>query len=116
VNPECTSSSDIRTLAHCAERDQDAADFTCPECKMTSHNPDDVANGYCGNCHTFHAAGREDALTRTVRRLHTELSDLASILWEEYERTDGNRARAKAQGLDELAGDLLAVTEVTEEP
>ena len=27
--------------------------FTCPRCGMTSHNPDDEANGYCGNCHDF---------------------------------------------------------------
>lgn len=25
--------------------------FTCPRCGMTSHNPNDVAEGYCGNCH-----------------------------------------------------------------
>jgi hypothetical protein len=27
--------------------------FTCPKCGMTSHNPHDVANNYCGNCHAF---------------------------------------------------------------
>ena len=24
--------------------------ITCPVCQMTSHNPDDVREGYCGNC------------------------------------------------------------------
>ena len=27
--------------------------FTCPRCKMTSHNPNDEANEYCSNCHAF---------------------------------------------------------------
>jgi len=33
--------------------------FTCPRCGMTSRNPDDIRDGYCGNCHdwTRDAAG-----------------------------------------------------------
>lgn len=31
----------------------DPPSFTCPVCGMTSPHPDDVANGYCGNCHAF---------------------------------------------------------------
>lgn len=27
--------------------------ITCPRCGMTSHHPVDVAERYCGNCHTF---------------------------------------------------------------
>ena len=27
--------------------------FTCPRCGMTSANPDDVREGYCGNCHDW---------------------------------------------------------------
>jgi hypothetical protein len=27
--------------------------FTCPKCGITSHNPNDLAAGYCGNCHDF---------------------------------------------------------------
>jgi hypothetical protein len=27
--------------------------FTCPDCGMTSHNPNDVEHSYCGNCHEF---------------------------------------------------------------
>ena len=27
--------------------------ITCPRCQMTSYNPNDVLNGYCGNCHDF---------------------------------------------------------------
>lgn len=27
--------------------------ITCPDCGMTSHHPEDVKWGYCGNCHRF---------------------------------------------------------------
>jgi protein-arginine kinase activator protein McsA len=28
--------------------------ITCPSCGMTSYNPNDVSQRYCGNCHAFH--------------------------------------------------------------
>jgi hypothetical protein len=27
--------------------------FTCPRCGMTSYNPNDRTQGYCGNCHAW---------------------------------------------------------------
>lgn len=27
--------------------------ITCPVCHMTSHNPNDIAEGYCGHCHRW---------------------------------------------------------------
>jgi len=27
--------------------------ITCPRCRMTSANPHDIEQGYCGNCHAF---------------------------------------------------------------
>jgi hypothetical protein len=27
--------------------------ITCPRCGMTSNHPEDVAQGYCGNCHDW---------------------------------------------------------------
>ena len=27
--------------------------ITCPECDATSYNPNDVREGYCGNCHQY---------------------------------------------------------------
>lgn len=27
--------------------------FTCPRCGRTSHNPNDIREGYCGNCHDW---------------------------------------------------------------
>jgi ribosomal protein L37E len=29
------------------------APFTCPRCGMTSYNPNDIREGYCGNCHDW---------------------------------------------------------------
>lgn len=31
------------------------ASITCLKCGMTSHNPNDIKNMYCGNCHKFHS-------------------------------------------------------------
>lgn len=31
----------------------DSGGFTCPVCGRTSHNPNDVREGYCGNCHDW---------------------------------------------------------------
>ena len=28
--------------------------ITCPQCGMTSHNPNDERERYCGNCHQYH--------------------------------------------------------------
>lgn len=33
-----------------------APPFTCPRCGMTSHNPNDIREGYCGNCHDWTGA------------------------------------------------------------
>jgi ribosomal protein L37E len=27
--------------------------ITCPACGMTSYNPNDIREGYCGNCHDW---------------------------------------------------------------
>jgi hypothetical protein len=27
--------------------------ITCPRCLMTSYNPNDIREGYCGNCHDW---------------------------------------------------------------
>jgi hypothetical protein len=32
----------------------DGLSITCKRCKLTSHNPNDVAQRYCGRCHVFH--------------------------------------------------------------
>lgn len=35
-----------------AEREKQPS-ITCPVCAMTSYNPNDIREGYCGNCHAF---------------------------------------------------------------
>jgi len=35
--------------------------ITCPACNMTSYNPNDVKEHYCGNCHAFHPKRSADA-------------------------------------------------------
>lgn len=27
--------------------------FTCPRCQRTSYHPEDIRQGYCGNCHDW---------------------------------------------------------------
>lgn len=49
-------------LAHERERIRPAVtipSFTCPrpECGRTSFNPNDVREGYCGNCHDWTGPG-----------------------------------------------------------
>jgi ribosomal protein L37E len=36
----------------------DAVSITCPRCGMTSYNPTDVEQGYCGNCHDYTGVSR----------------------------------------------------------
>jgi hypothetical protein len=51
--------------------------FTCPRCGMTSHNPNDEAHGYCGNCHDF--TGERDMtvpMPETARRLLDALVEI----------------------------------------
>ena len=31
----------------------DPPSITCPKCGMKSYNPNDVREGYCGNCHEY---------------------------------------------------------------
>jgi hypothetical protein len=36
-----------------APSDRKPDSITCPVCMMTSYNPTDIAEGYCGNCHDW---------------------------------------------------------------
>lgn len=42
------------------------AGFTCPLCGMTSHNPKDAREGYCGNCHRW--TGLHGSITPEIAR------------------------------------------------
>jgi len=49
--PQCIHGKDI---APTFELSEDGQSITCLRCKMTSHNPNDVKNHYCGRCHVSH--------------------------------------------------------------
>ena len=54
--------------------ENDPPSFTCPDCGMTSYNPNDITNQYCGACHEWkssvgdedHAKGEEDFIAAFV--------------------------------------------------
>jgi len=48
---------DFPLLGQVVGRSGDQTYFTCPRCQRTSYNPNDIAEGYCGNCHDW--TGRE---------------------------------------------------------
>ena len=39
--------------------------ITCPRCRRSSVHPQDVAHGYCGNCHDYTAGTVDDVDTST---------------------------------------------------
>lgn len=41
------------TRAKLARLMAQAQSITCPRCGLTSYHPDDVREGYCGNCHEW---------------------------------------------------------------
>lgn len=47
-----------------------------------------------------------------VRNAVVRLQDLGSLYWSDYEATDSNAARDRAQGITDLANDLLSLTGV----
>lgn len=49
--------------------------YTCPVCDMTSHNPDDVASKYCGNCHKFEFECAQQAAIRKRRNTKSAPDD-----------------------------------------
>jgi len=42
-------------VSHVADGSQAQA-ITCLRCMMTSYNPNDIREGYCGNCHDWTSA------------------------------------------------------------
>lgn len=40
-------------LRLCADCVPGEASITCPRCKRTSYNPNDIREGYCGACHAW---------------------------------------------------------------
>lgn len=42
--------------------------ITCPRCGMTSHNANDVREGYCGRCHDWTGGNRKISLRQAAAR------------------------------------------------
>lgn len=42
--------------------------FTCPLCDMTSYNPNDVREQWCGNCHGLTTAGAPPGMRWIILR------------------------------------------------
>lgn len=68
--------------------------ITCPVCAKTSHHPDDVAQGYCGNCHDWTSPARDGV--QIVNQLglfaegtptHPDFLRLAAIV-KQHDRVD----------------------------
>lgn len=49
ISAESMADAIIAGLARAASQPS----ITCPVCKMTSYHPEDIRQGYCGNCHDF---------------------------------------------------------------
>jgi hypothetical protein len=45
----------FKSVKRIAAKPATSPSITCPVCKMTSYNPNDIAQKYCGNCHKFHS-------------------------------------------------------------
>ena len=56
-----------------------APGFTCPRCGMTSHHPDDVREGYCGNCHDWTGDFYRHVMLAPGRNLATTLADGSAV-------------------------------------
>lgn len=56
----CPAECDGDCPALCHERHKPLSKqdhYCCPDCRMTSFNPNAVINRYCGNCHKFEEGG-----------------------------------------------------------
>jgi ribosomal protein L37E len=51
----------------------DGRAITCRRCGLTSHNPNDVAQRYCGRCHVFHEDPRQPVFA-TARKVLDHLA------------------------------------------
>jgi hypothetical protein len=60
---DCDGTARLHEVLHGNE--PDLPSFTCPQCHVTSYNPNDVEWGFCGNCHAY--TGYVDPLMKAKR-------------------------------------------------
>lgn len=71
----------------------DPPSITCPNCGATSYNPNDIREGYCGNCHDFTSPRKA-------------LAEEAGLDVTKCEFCDGDLMRPWKRGLDGAAAHL----------
>jgi hypothetical protein len=62
-----------------------AVAITCPVCGKTSHHPEDVRQGYCGNCHAFTHGRRLEPRACPTCRQPMRLDSVFRIAHEEHD-------------------------------
>lgn len=79
------------------------SEFTCPFCNLTSYNPHDARERYCGHCHVFVDGVIEasPAVRRTVAEFARELAAKTPKEAEQLLRT----AEVWERGLEPLVRD-----------
>lgn len=72
--------------------------ITCPRCGLSSSNPNDVANGYCGNCHDFTKGVVGEGLRPGISAMFgSKDPQVALLLKRVQEIPEGTVARCEAQ-------------------
>lgn len=89
--------------------------FTCPVCKATSHHPEDVRHGYCGNCHAFTASPPGSLPNAGATHVYVD-GIVAARNKEPYVRltVNGEKAQLTIAEANKVARDLLQSAARTE--
>lgn len=84
---------------------------TCPQCRLTSHHPTDIAEGYCGRCHDWTVP---PAPTSPAELPHTlGLTDLVAIYHRHVDPlVDAHHGLGPGLRPGELAGHAIAALAV----
>lgn len=61
--------------------------ITCPKCGMTSYNPNDEREKYCGNCHQFHDEMKKMPDADTLRHYIDTILNEAEDKLTDWERS-----------------------------
>ena len=72
--------------------------ITCPKCHRTSYNPHDIAQGYCGFCHTWTsgpivaiiggAISRGPLTNPEMRKLEDAIKPVSKAVFDEASRSE----------------------------
>jgi hypothetical protein len=71
----------------------DERSITCQRCGLTSHNPHDVSERYCGRCHVFHEDTMMYKTANIDIRVEPELIERLDA-WRAQQRVPPSRSAA----------------------